>query len=142
MLPDLLKTALADVFAFYLKTQFYHWNVEGPDFYQYHKLFGKIYEEVQSSVDMLAEQIRTLDEYAPGSLTRFKELTTITEDTVIPNNLVMAKNLLKENQKVLLSLTAAYNKAEEDGKLGISNFLQDRIQAHRKHEWFLRASTK
>lgn len=142
MLPDLLKTALADVFAFYLKTQFYHWNVEGPDFYQYHELFGDIYEEVQGSVDMLAEQIRTLNEYAPGSLTRFKELSSIVEDTVIPNNLVMAKNLLNENQKVLLSLTAAYKKAEEDGKLGISNFLQDRIQAHQKHEWFLRASTK
>lgn len=142
MLTDLLKTALADTFAFYLKTQYYHWNVEGPDFYQYHKLFGKIYEEVQASVDMLAEQIRTLDEYAPGSLTRFKELTTISENTTIPNNIVMAKNLLNENQKVITSLVAAYKQAEEDGKLGISNFLQDRIQAHSKHEWFLRASTK
>ena len=142
MLPDLLKTALADVFAFYLKTQFYHWNVEGNDFYQYHELFGEIYEEVQGSVDMLAEQIRTLDEYAPGSLSRFKELTTIAEDTTIPNNVVMAKNLLVENTKVINSLTAAYRQAESDGDLGISNFLQDRIQAHKKHEWFLRASTK
>lgn len=142
MLTDLLKTALADVFAFYLKTQFYHWNVEGNDFYQYHELFGEIYEEVQGSVDMLAEQIRTLDEYAPGSLSRFKELTTIIEDTTIPNNVVMARNLLAENVKVINSLTAAYRQAESDGDLGISNFLQDRIQAHKKHEWFLRASTK
>lgn len=142
MLTDLLKKALADVFAFYLKTQFYHWNVEGSDFYQYHKLFGKIYEEVQGSVDMIAEQIRTLDEYAPGSMTRFKELTSITEDTTIPSSTSMARNLMNENQKVIVSLIDAYKQAEEDGKLGVSNFLQDRIQAHRKHEWFLRASIK
>lgn len=142
MLTDLLKKALADVFAFYLKTQFYHWNVEGSDFYQYHELFGDIYEEVQGSVDMLAEQIRTLDEYAPGSLKRFQELTSITEDTVIPDNVTMASNLMVENQKVIMSLTAAYKQAEQEGKLGVSNFLQDRIQAHKKHEWFLRASTK
>jgi starvation-inducible DNA-binding protein len=142
MLTDLLKKSLADTFAFYLKTQFYHWNVEGSDFYQYHELFGDIYEEVQESVDMLAEQIRTLDEYAPGSLSRFKELTSITEDTTIPNSTTMARNLLVENSKVIMSLTAAYQQAEEDGKLGVSNFLQDRLTAHRKHEWFLRASTK
>ena len=142
MLTDLLKKALADVFAFYLKTQFYHWNVEGSDFYQYHELFGEIYEEVQGSVDMLAEQIRTLNEYAPGSLSRFKELTSITEDTTIPNSTTMAKNLLVENSKVIMSITAAYKQAEEDGNLGVSNFLQDRLTAHRKHEWFLRASTK
>lgn len=142
MLTDLLKKSLADTFAFYLKTQFYHWNVEGNDFYQYHELFGDIYEEVQGSVDMLAEQIRTLDEYAPGSLSRFKELTSITEDTIIPDSTTMAKNLLVENSKVIISLTAAYKQAEQDGKLGVSNFLQDRLTAHRKHEWFLRASTK
>lgn len=142
MLADLLKKSLADTFAFYLKTQYYHWNVEGADFYQYHELFGDIYEEVHGSVDMLAEQIRTLDEYAPGSLTRFKELTTIAEDTTIPSSTSMARNLMNENQKVLVSLIAAYEQAESDGKLGISNFLQDRIQAHRKHEWFLRASIK
>lgn len=142
MLTELLKKALADVFAFYLKTQYYHWNVEGEDFYQYHELFGDIYEEVQGSVDMLAEQIRTLNEYAPGSLTRFKELSTINEDTIIPDNKTMARYLLVENEKVLAILTAAYQAAEEQEELGVSNFLQDRIQAHKKHAWFLRATTK
>lgn len=142
MLADSLKKTLADVFAFYLKTQFYHWNVEGENFYQYHELFGDIYEEVQGSVDMIAEQIRTMDTYAPGSLSRFKELTTITEDNVIPDNVSMARNLLTENEKVISSLYESYRMAEADDKLGISNFLQDRIQAHRKHSWFLRASIK
>lgn len=142
MLLESLKVTLANAFTFYLKTQYYHWNVEGPDFYQYHTLFGEIYEEVQQSVDMIAEQIRTLDEYSPGTLSRFKELTTITEDTTIPSNISMARNLLVENQKVIDTLILSYNEAEKNGKLGIANFLQDRIQAHEKHSWFLRASIK
>lgn len=142
MLADILKKALADVFVFYLKTHFYHWNVEGEDFYQYHKLFGEIYQEVYGSVDLLAEQIRTLDVYAPGSLFRFAELTSITEDKIIPDNKTMASNLLVENEKVLQSLNTAYKAAENENELGISNFLQDRIQAHRKHSWFLKASVK
>lgn len=142
MLLDSLKKTLADVFAFYLKTQYYHWNVEGPDFYQYHMLFNTIYDEVQGSVDTLAEQIRTLDEYAPGSLARFKDLSSIEEDTSIPSNVDMAKRLYAENLKVLQSLNNSYSLAEQENKLGISNFLQDRIQAHEKHSWFLRASIK
>lgn len=142
MLLDSLKKTLADVFAFYLKTQYYHWNVEGPDFYQYHMLFNTIYDEVQGSVDTLAEQIRTLDEYAPGSLARFKDLSSIEEDTSIPSNVDMAKRLYAENLKVLQSLNNSYSLAEQENKLGISNFLQDRIQAHEKHSWFLRATIK
>ena len=137
-----LKAALADSFVFSLKTQFYHWNVEGPDFFQYHKLFGKIYEEVQGAVDSLAEQIRTLDIYSPGTLSRFKEISTIVEDETVPNAMVMIRNLYTENNKVIASLMTAYKMAEDMGELGISNFLQDRIQAHQKHAWFLRATGK
>jgi starvation-inducible DNA-binding protein len=141
-LVNLLKGSLADAFTFYLKAQFYHWNVEGPDFAQYHELFGNIYEDVQGSVDGLAEQIRTLDVYSPGSLSRFSALTTITEDEVVPSAVEMARRLYAENNKVIAVLMSSYKKAEEMGELGISNYLQDRIQAHQKHAWFLRSTGK
>lgn len=141
-LAQALKVCLSDSFAFYLKAHNYHWNVEGPDFYEFHKLFAEIYEEVYGSIDSLAEQIRTLDVYAPGSLTRIKELTNVSEDDSVPRPTIMANNLFVENNKVLVSLMTGYKMAEEMGELGISNFLQDRIQAHQKHSWFLRSIGK
>lgn len=142
MLVTLLKTTLADTFAFYLKAQHFHWNIEGPNFPQYHEFLGKLYQEVYSSVDTLAELIRTLDSYAPGSLSRLKELTSIEESDIIPDAKTMMLNLMQDNDKVLLSLTLAYQAADADGELGIANFLQDRIQAHQKHGWMLKAVNK
>lgn len=142
MLKETLKRSLADAFTFYLKAQFYHWNVEGPDFVQYHDFLGELYGDVQGSVDTIAELIRTLDEYAPGTLRRMQELTTITESDVIPSGLEMMRNLYTENLKLLATLMSAYKDATEAGEEGIANFLQDRIQAHEKHGWMLRSIIK
>ena len=90
----------------------------------------------------MAEQIRTLDIYAPGTLSRIKQLTSIIEDENIPSALEMSRRLLNENNKVIASLMTGYKMAEDMGELGISNFLQDRIQAHQKHAWFLRSVGK
>ena len=141
-LANQLKVCLADSFAFYLKAHNYHWNVEGPDFYEFHQLFGEIYEEVYGAIDDLAEQIRTLDVFAPGTLTRLKDLTSVVEDETIPSPIIMSRNLFIENNKVLATLMTGYKMAEDQGELGISNFLQDRIQAHQKHAWFLRSVGK
>jgi starvation-inducible DNA-binding protein len=141
-LANQLKVCLADSFAFYLKAHNYHWNVEGPDFYEFHQMFGEIYEEVFGSIDELAEQIRTLDVFAPGTLTRLKDLTNVVEDETIPSPVIMSRNLFIDNNKVLATLMTGYKMAEDHGELGISNFLQDRIQAHQKHAWFLRSVGK
>ena len=63
-----LKTAFASEYAFALKAQNFHWNVEGPSFPQLHELFEKIYVEVYSSIDTFAEQLRALQLYTPASL--------------------------------------------------------------------------
>ena len=77
MLADLFKTLLGTQFAHYIKAHAFHWNVETPDFYQYHKFFQKIYEDAYDAIDPTAEYIRSLDEYAPGSMERFLELSVI-----------------------------------------------------------------
>jgi len=141
-LGESLRVALADTFAFYLKTHNFHWNVEGADFYEYHKLFQKIYEEVFEAVDKIGEEIRSLDEYAPGSFIRFKELTTIDDATTIPTGLEMVHILYEDNDKVIKSLHNAYDMAERAKAIGLSNFLQDRIDKHFKHGWMLRATLK
>lgn len=139
-LGDSMKRVLADTFALYLKAQNFHWNVEGPDFYQYHGLFGDLYEEVYGAVDSIAEHIRAINEYAPGSFTRFKELSTIDDELKIPNALEMIRRLLGDNQKVIDSLTSAYKEAETAQEIGLANYLQDRIDIHKKHGWMLRAT--
>jgi len=141
-LTDALKVVLADTFAFYLKIHNYHWNVTGPDFYEYHIFFEKLYTEVFEAVDSVAEHIRSLDEYAPGSLSRFSELTTIADAKTVPEGLNMAKQLLNDNAKVIESLKNAYLIAEEMQEIGVSNFLQDRTDIHKKHAWMLRATIK
>jgi starvation-inducible DNA-binding protein len=142
MLIDELKKVHADAFTFYLKTHFYHWNVEGPNFPQYHDFLQNLYQEVFASVDSIAELIRTLDSYAPGTLTRLKELTSIEETDDVPDAKTMMSRLLQENNILRASLLTAYRTAESTGEIGISNFLQDRIQAHEKHAWMLRSILK
>ena len=142
MLIDELKKVHADAFTFYLKAHFYHWNVEGPNFPQYHDFLQNLYQEVFASVDTLAELIRTLDSYAPGTLTRLKELTTIEETDDVPDAKTMMTRLLQENNILRASLLTAYKTADTTGDVGISNFLQDRIQAHEKHSWMLRSIVK
>lgn len=142
MLAEVLKITQANAFAFALKAQYYHWNVEGPDFVQYHEFFGELYADVYQSVDAVAELIRTLDSYAPGTLTRLKELTTVDDSDTVPSALEMIKNLEIANTELLATITTAYEAAEEAKQYGISNYLQDRIQAHEKHGWMLKALQK
>jgi starvation-inducible DNA-binding protein len=137
-----MKIVLASTFAFYLKAHNFHWNVEGVNFPQYHEFFGNLYEEVHGAVDAIAEEIRALDAYAPGSLKRFQELSTIMDETSVPSAVIMCQRLEKDNQTLLLDLEQAYNEAERTKQLGLANFLQDRIDAHKKHGWMLKAVQK
>jgi starvation-inducible DNA-binding protein len=137
-----MKVALADTFAFYLKTHNFHWNVEGPNFTEYHAFLNTLYNEVWIAVDVIAEHIRTIDVYVPGSFIRFKDLATIQDETNIPSALAMMVKLEEDNRKVITSLTKAQLLAEKNKKIGIANFLQDRIDIHEKHGWMLRSIVK
>ena len=137
-----MKVSLASTFSFYLKAHNFHWNVEGPNFSQYHAFFETIYTDAWDAVDAIAEHIRALNSYAPGSLTRFKDLTVINDELNISSSLSMVTKLLEDNQKIITTLTAAYKLAEANNKCGLSNFLQDRIDRHEKNAWMLRSIVK
>lgn len=141
-LVEKMKVALASSFAFALKAQYFHWNVEGPSFLQYHDLFGKIYDEVFDAVDTIAEEIRTLEAYAPGSLTRFQQLSVVQDEVSIPAAMSMIAKLAEDNTKVIAVLTEAYKAAEDAKVVGLANFLQDRIDIHFKHGWMLKSTMK
>lgn len=141
-LADSLKVVLADTFAFYLKAHNYHWNVEGENFNDYHAFFATLYNEAWLATDLVAEHIRTLDEYVPGSFGRFYQLATISDETNIPTAINMVRKLEEDNKKVLASLAAAHEQAEKANKIGIVNFIEERIDIHEKHGWMLRAIAK
>lgn len=143
MLADDLKTLLATEYAFVVKAQFFHWNVEGPDFAQLHDFFGKIYDEVYSNaIDQTAEYIRTLDDYTPGSFERFLELSVITGQIKVPRAELMIQELLNDNGTMLDLLNQCFASASQEQQEGIANFIAERIDAHGKHGWMLRSFTK
>ena len=137
-----MKKVLADTFSMYLKAHNYHWNVEGPLFSQFHDFFSGLYTELHGAVDPIAEQIRALDVYAPGSYKRFSELSDIEDETTIPAPVDMARNLLADNEKVLATLNIAFKLANNFEKQGLADFLSGRIDIHNKHAWMLRSYTK
>jgi starvation-inducible DNA-binding protein len=140
MLSDNLKTLLATEYAFVIKAQFFHWNVEGPDFAQLHKFFGKIYDEVyENSIDQTAEFIRILDDYTPGSFERFAELSLITGQTKIPRARLMIEELLADCQILIDLLNQTFDSAEAEDQQGIADFVAGRIDAMGKHRWMLRS---
>jgi starvation-inducible DNA-binding protein len=141
-LQELMKKALADTYAMYLKTQNYHWNVEGFNFAQYHEFFGSIYAELGDAIDPMAEEIRTLDTYAPASFTRFLELTDIEDEMAVPDASEMCRRLLADNTKVLNTLDYCFKMSETLNKQGLVDFIAGRIDAHEKHGWMLRSSLK
>ena len=137
-----MKVVLASTFTFYLKAHNFHWNVEGPNFNDYHGFFGKIYEEVWGAVDAIAEEIRTLDSYVPGSLSRFSQLSTINDQINIPNAKSMIAELLSDNKLIIAELNRAFKLANDSDKQGLADFLTGRIDAHEKLGWMLRATSK
>jgi starvation-inducible DNA-binding protein len=141
-LIDLMKRILADTFAFRIKAQYYHWNVEGPDFMQYHDLFSKLYTEADGNIDDIAEHIRALGAYAPGSLKRFSELTVIEDEDTIPAALEMINRISADNMKLHNILMAAQKVADELGQRGVVNFLEGLLDANEKTQWMLRATLK
>ncbi len=141
-LVEKMKVVLASSFAFYLKVQNYHWNVEGPNFSQFHDFFGELYTEIHTAVDDIAEHIRTLDVYVPGSFQRFKELSVVLDEYTVPSAIMMCHRLEQDNRQLIQVLEHAYKEAETQGKLGLANYLQDRIDIHEKHGWMLRSFKK
>lgn len=141
-LIEVMKKVLADTFTMYLKSHNFHWNVEGSNFPQYHEFFGNLYGELHGAIDPIAEHIRALDAYAPGSMVRFLELTDIEEEINILSGVEMARKLSIDNSMIINTLTTAYKLAETFEQCGLSNFLQDRIDIHKKHAWMLRSIQK
>jgi starvation-inducible DNA-binding protein len=138
-LIDQLKVVQATAFSLYLKAHNYHWNVTGPHFSEYHEFFGEFYQAIFGSVDGYAERTRSLDAYVPGSLSRFTELTKITDETGIIAADAMFRNLYNDNETLITQLNIVHELAVAEKRYGIVNFIEDRLDFHAKMHWQIRA---
>lgn len=137
---EALKRVLADNYALYLKTQNYHWNVEGRHFKSLHVMFEEQYTALFAANDELAERIRQLGEKAPGTFAEFSKLTSIKEGNSELDENQMVKDLYVSNQQIVTTLKKAIAAAEKADDNATADMLVARIQAHDKAAWMLKSS--
>ena len=137
-----IKVAFASEYSYFVKAQFFHWNVEGSNFPQYHELFGNIYEEVYGNIDAFAENLRKLGTYAPGSFERLSMLSRIEDETqIIPAEQMLAE-LLADSERMCEMFKVVFMLSEQAREHGLSDFIAGRQDAHRKHAWMLKSTLK
>ena len=137
-----MKVILGTNFGLYFKVHSFHWNIEGPDFVQYHTYLGELYESIYDNVDVIAEKIRMLGSFAPTGLSRMLELSAIEESETIPKPLEIFSQLVSDNDKLITQIRAGIVLADQANEPAIGNFLQDILDQHQKHAWFLRSISK
>ncbi len=136
-----LSKLLADEFLLYTKTRNAHWNVVGPDFHAMHKFFEAQYEQLDETMDSVAERIRTLGHFAPATLKSFLSLTHLTEYSERKNDsLGFIRELLEDHNSIIEFLRSNINPfANEYRDMGTSDFITGLMEDHEKMAWMLRA---
>ena len=135
-----LSRFLADTYTLYLKTHGFHWNVTGSMFNALHTMFETQYTEMWAAVDVIAERIRALDAFAPGSYADFAKLTSLKETSGTPPNAKdMIAQLLEGNEAVVRTARDLFPVAEKCNDEATLDLLTQRIQLHEKTAWMLRS---
>ena len=139
-LIDTLKDVLADNYALYLKTQNYHWNVEGPNFKGLHLLFEEQYTDLAGAIDTVAELIRGLGEKAPGTFDTYIKRTSIKSGNENASAQQMIKDLLESQTLIQKTLQQCLEIAQKAGDEVVAGFMIERLTFHRKASWILKSS--
>lgn len=142
MLADNLKILLASTQSFAIKSQNFHWNVEGSNFPQYHEFFDTLYNDVSDTIDKIAEYVRILGAYTPGSLTRYSELSVIQDQTKIPRAELMFAESLQDCETMIQLVTQLFDEAANENQHGIENYMAELQDLYAKKAWFIRSILK
>lgn len=134
-----LSRLLADTYTLYLKTHNFHWNVTGPMFTTLHTMFEQQYTELALAVDIIAERIRALGAFAPGSYKQFSELSSIQEETGTPSANQMIRQLVKGQEAVTRTARSLFPLVEKANDEPTADLLTQRMQIHEKNAWMLRS---
>ncbi len=142
MLADNLKVLLASTQSFAIKSQNFHWNIEGSNFPQYHAFYDSLYSDVSGTIDPIAEYIRILGHYTPGSLQRYAQLTIIEDQVKIPRAELMFVESLQDCEKMSQLVVAMFDEATNERQQGIANYMAELQDLYGKKAWFIRSILK
>jgi starvation-inducible DNA-binding protein len=134
-----LSRLLADNYTLYLKTHSFHWNVTGPMFNALHAMFMTQYNELWLALDEIAERIRALGEPAPGSGQQYAALSSIAEETGVPDWKGMVAQLVTGNEACARTARALFDVADAANDQPTADLATTRMQAHEKTAWMLRS---
>ncbi|MBD2186377.1 DNA starvation/stationary phase protection protein [Planktothrix sp. FACHB-1355] len=134
-----LSRLLADTYSLYLKTHYFHWNVTGPMFHSLHLMFEAQYTELAAAVDVIAERIRALGVFAPGSYSQFSELGSIAETRDVPSAEEMVRLLVEGNEAVAKTARSVFPAAQNGDDQSTLDMLTERLRVHEKTAWMLRS---
>lgn len=134
-----LSSLLADTYSLYLKTHCFHWNVTGEQFNSLHAMFEVQYQALWLAADEVAERIRALDVFAPGSYSQFGKLTSIKEEPGVPEWKEMVAQLVTGHEAVAATARATIKAATDAGDDGTADLVTGRLMDHEKTAWMLRS---
>lgn len=137
-----LSRLLADTYVLYLKTHNFHWNVEGPMFQTLHQMFMGQYTEAWNAIDPIAERIRALGHYAPGSYKQYAKLTSVKEADGVPKAQQMVRQLIEGQETVARTARSVLPLAEKANDQPTLDLLTQRLDIHEKNAWMLRSLLK
>jgi starvation-inducible DNA-binding protein len=137
-----LSRLLADTYVLYLKTHNFHWNVEGPMFQTLHQMFMEQYTETWNAIDLVAERIRSLGHYAPGTYKEYLALARIKENAGVPKAEQMIKLLIDGQEAVVRTAREILPLADRANDEPTVDLLTQRMQVHEKNAWMLRSLLK
>ncbi len=135
-----VRAVLGETYALYVKTHGYHWNVTGQRFQALHAQFETQYRELWAALDELAERMRALGVFAPGSTDDLLQDATIKPDNGVPDADAMIANLARGHEAVSRAAKAGIETAEANGDAVTGDLLTQRADASEKTAWMLRAS--
>lgn len=140
-LVEMLAQLLADEHILYIKLRNYHWNVEGMYFQQLHELFEEQYSSLETSIDDIAERIRSLGYYAPGSMKQLSELARLSETGHLEGkDAKMLQNILADHEMIIQVLRHNVEEADKAYKdVGTADFLTGLMEDHEKMAWMVRS---
>ena len=137
-----LAKLLADNYSLYLKTHAFHWNITGPMFNSLHVMFETQYNELWLANDEIAERIRSLDVFTPGSYSQFAKLTSIKEESGVPEWKDMVQQLVDGHEATARTGRAVFKIADAASDQPTADLITKRLEAHEKTAWMLRSLLK
>jgi starvation-inducible DNA-binding protein len=141
---EILTHLLADEHVLYIKLRNYHWNVEGMFFQSLHEFFEEQYTALAETIDNIAERIRSLGAYAPGSMADFREMARLNESTHLNGDgELMLQNILADHEMIIQVLRRNVDETmDEHHDAGTADFLTAIMEEHEKTAWMVRSHLK